>query len=63
MNGKQVIAKLKSEGWQLVRVQGSHHIMEKPGALRSVPVPVHANRDLGLGLIKAIENQTGVKLK
>lgn len=63
MNGKQVIAKLKAEGWQLARIEGSHHIMEKPGQLRSVPVPVHGNKDIGLGLLKAIERQTGVKLK
>jgi predicted RNA binding protein YcfA (HicA-like mRNA interferase family) len=35
--------------------------MEKEGC-RSVPVPVHGNKDLGIGLIKTIEKQTGVKL-
>lgn len=63
MNGKQVIAKLKAEGWQLVRIEGSHHIFEKPGFLRAVPVPVHGSKDIGIGLLKAIEKQTGVKLK
>ncbi len=63
MNGKQVIAKLKAEGWQLDRVQGSHHLMVKEGFLRPVPVPVHGSKDLSLPLIKAIERQTGVKLK
>ena len=63
MNGKQIIAKLKSEGWRLSRIEGSHHIMEKPGHPRAVPVPVHGNQDIGIGLLKAIERQTGVKLK
>lgn len=61
MNGKQLIKKLESEGWQVKRVRGSHHIMEKEG--RIVPVPVHGSTDIGKGLLSAIEKQTGVKLK
>lgn len=62
MNGKQVITKLKTAGWVVARIEGSHYILEKPGALRAVPVPVHGNRDLGAGLLSAIQRQTGVKL-
>lgn len=61
MNGKAVIAKLKASGWTQARVNGSHHIMSKDG--KAVPVPVHGSKDLGAGLIAAIERQTGVKLK
>ena len=61
MNGKEVIARLKAAGWQLNRVHGSHHIMTKGGA--AVPVPVHGTRDVGVGLLAAIQRQTGVKLK
>ena len=63
MNGKQIIAKLKDAGWTLARIEGSHHIMEKAGADRCVPVPVHGNKDLGAGLLSAIQRQSGVKLK
>lgn len=63
MNGKQIIAALKKEGWTLARVDGSHHIMEKEGMPRGVPIPVHGAKDIGIGLLKAIERQTGVKLK
>jgi predicted RNA binding protein YcfA (HicA-like mRNA interferase family) len=45
MNGKQVVAKLEAAGWTLARIEGSHHIMEKEGMLRPVPVPVHDKRD------------------
>lgn len=61
MNGKQVTKILESEGWTLDRVAGSHHVMIK-GSL-AVPVPVHGAKDLGIGLIKKIEKQTGVKLR
>jgi predicted RNA binding protein YcfA (HicA-like mRNA interferase family) len=61
MNGKEVIKKLKAEGWSLNRINGSHHIMIKNGV--SVPVPVHGTKDVGVGLLSAISKQTGVKLK
>lgn len=62
MNGKEVIKRLEQAGFRVARVHGSHHILVKPGHPRSVPVPVHGNKDLGSGLIKAIERQSGVKL-
>ena len=61
MNGKQTIAKLKVQGWVVSRINGSHHILTKDGL--AVPVPVHGSRDLGVGLLAAIQRQTGVKLK
>lgn len=61
MNAKEIIAKLKASGWSLNRVHGSHHIMTKGG--QAVPVPVHGSRDVGAGLIAALQRQTGVKLK
>ncbi len=62
MNGKQIIAKLKKEGWILIRVEGSHHIMKNSELNKKVPIPVHGSKDVQIGLLKAIEKQTGVKL-
>lgn len=61
MNARQVIKILEQNGWQLRRVKGSHHIFVKNEI--SVPIPFHGTKDLGIGLIKSIEKQTGVKLK
>lgn len=61
MTGKEVITRLKAEGWKLDRIHGSHHIMAKGG--QAVPVPVHGSRDIGAGLLAAIQRQSGVKLK
>ena len=61
MNGKEVITILKRHGWKHTSTRGSHYKMEKEG-LRAVPVPVHGTKDLGVGLLKTIEKQTGVKL-
>ena len=59
--GKPVVARLRAAGWVLSRVHGSHHILTKDG--RAVPVPVHGNRDLGAGLIAAIQRHSGVELR
>jgi predicted RNA binding protein YcfA (HicA-like mRNA interferase family) len=61
VTGKEVIARLKAAGWALDRIHGSHHILTKDG--QAVPIPVHGSRDLGAGLLAAIQRQTGVKLK
>jgi predicted RNA binding protein YcfA (HicA-like mRNA interferase family) len=61
VNGKQVIAKLEKNGWEILRSQGSHYRLGK-GENRTT-VAVHGTKDLGKGLIAAIERQTGVKLK
>jgi predicted RNA binding protein YcfA (HicA-like mRNA interferase family) len=61
VTGKEVVAKLKAAGWLVNRISGSHHILTKDG--RAVPVPVHGSRNIGAGLLAAIQRQTGVKLK
>jgi predicted RNA binding protein YcfA (HicA-like mRNA interferase family) len=61
VTGNEIIAKLKAAGWSLNRIRGSHHILTKGG--KAVPVPVHGSRDVGAGLLAAIQRQTGVKLK
>lgn len=60
MTGKEIIKLLEQHGWSVLRINGSHHRMGK-GSMRTT-VPVHGKRDLGKGLISAIEKQTGVKL-
>ncbi len=61
MNGKEVMNLLIKAGWKHTSTRGSHHKMEKEG-YRSVPVPMHGSKDLGIGLLKNIEKQTGVTL-
>lgn len=61
MTGKEVIKILQEHGWQILRISGSHHRMGKEHMRTTVPV--HGKRDLGQGLLSAIERQTGVKLK
>ncbi len=59
MTGKDKLKQLLKLGWKEIRVNGSHHILEKDE--KTVSVPVHGNRDLPKGLENAIGKQTGVK--
>ncbi|MCI5143878.1 MAG: type II toxin-antitoxin system HicA family toxin [Candidatus Electrothrix sp. ATG1] len=61
MNGREIIKLLKQAKWQLVRVRGSHHLLSN--GVKTISVPVHGKKDIGIGLLKAIEKQTGVKLR
>ncbi len=51
LSGKQVVAFLESQGFVVIRVKGSHHVMRN-GMGRQTTVPVHRNQSLGRGLLK-----------
>lgn len=61
MNGKQIIKLLQAQGFTVLRIMGSHHILGN--GQRKVTVPVHGTADVKTGTFKSIENQSGVKLK
>jgi len=61
MNGKQIIKKLELQGFTIIRVSGSHHILSN--GERRVIVPVHGAADVKEGTLASIEKQSGVKLK
>lgn len=62
VSGKQAVRALLNLGFQLGRVAGSHHIMVKEGSA-SIPVPVHASRELPLGTLASIIRMAGVTKK
>ena len=60
MNSKQVIKQLKSDGWVLARVRGSHHQFthpEKPGLV----TVKHPDSDIPAGTLHSIYKQAGWK--
>jgi predicted RNA binding protein YcfA (HicA-like mRNA interferase family) len=60
VSGKEFCKILERLGWTLVRIEGSHHIYTRPGIARPVPVPVHGNQTLKIGMQRALMRQTGV---
>ena len=61
VGGKQIIRLLEQNGFKVIRISGSHHILSN--GQRKVTVPVHGASDVKVGTLKSIEKQSGVKLK
>lgn len=59
MKSADLIKELTSDGWQLDRVRGSHHVFKHPTKPGHIVVP-HPKKDLGKGLIGAIRKQAGI---
>jgi predicted RNA binding protein YcfA (HicA-like mRNA interferase family) len=58
MNSRDVISRLKKDGWVLVHVRGSHYQFKHPTKSGRVTVP-HPKRDLPVGTLRSIYKQAG----
>ncbi len=55
LRGDEVIRALKRAGFVVVRIRGSHHIVEHTtDTRRRTTVPVHQGRDVKRGLLRKI---------
>jgi predicted RNA binding protein YcfA (HicA-like mRNA interferase family) len=61
MTGKEMLKLLTKHGWQVVRINGSHHVLRKPGVPAKLIVPVHGNDTLKPGTEHAILRQAKLK--
>lgn len=52
-NSRDIVRRLKREGWTCIRITGSHHVFKHPQFEHVVTVP-HPKKDLGKGLVRAI---------
>lgn len=61
VNGRETIRALERAGFVLVRIKGSHHVMEHPQhPTRTTTVPVHGAKALRKGTLRSILKQTGL---
>ncbi|MDQ3650058.1 MAG: type II toxin-antitoxin system HicA family toxin [Acidobacteriota bacterium] len=60
VSGKELARVLKQHGWQLLRVQGSHHIYGRVGSIVRISVPVHGNQTLKTGLLRHLMKAANV---
>lgn len=58
MRDKDLLKLLMQNGWELVRIKGSHHVIQKDGKIEIIPVH---NKDMPIGLLNAILKRTGLK--
>jgi predicted RNA binding protein YcfA (HicA-like mRNA interferase family) len=59
VNSSKLIRMLEVDGWQLVRITGSHHHFKHPKKQGLVTVP-HPKKDLPLGTTKSILKTAGL---
>ena len=59
-NTKGILKKLLKAGFKELRQEGSHKTLVKGN--RKLTLPYHPTKDLGKGLIKKLEKDSGVKL-
>ncbi len=60
MNSREIIRRLKADGWVLVRTKGSHHQFRHSSKAGLVTVP-YPKRDLPIGTVKSIFRQAGME--
>jgi len=61
ISGKDLCRILESKGWVLKNIKGSHYVYMKQGRKERISVPVHGNKDLKVGLLKAIMKIAEIK--
>ena len=53
--GREFAQMIERRGWQLLRINGSHHIYGKSGSVVRLSVPIHGNRPLKIGLLRHLD--------
>lgn len=60
VSGRAFVKLAADHGWSIDRIKGSHHVLIKEGADNIITVPVHANKPLKIGLLRALMKQAGL---
>ena len=50
ISGRALAKLVERRGWQLLRINGNHHIYGKASSVARLTIPIHGNTDLKLGL-------------
>jgi predicted RNA binding protein YcfA (HicA-like mRNA interferase family) len=62
MTSREIIQRLKADGWYAVAQAGSHKQFKHPTKQGRVTVP-HPKKDLPAGTLASIEKQSGLRLR
>ena len=61
VNGRRFCRLIEQKGWELKRINGSHHIYAKSGNPARISVPVHGNKPLKIGLLRHLMKVAGIE--
>jgi predicted RNA binding protein YcfA (HicA-like mRNA interferase family) len=60
VSGRDAVRAFERAGFSVVRVRGSHHVMKREGHPFLVVVPVHGNKTLATGTLRALVDGAGL---
>ncbi|MGI5854934.1 MAG: type II toxin-antitoxin system HicA family toxin [Candidatus Merdivicinus sp.] len=58
MKDKDLLKALMKDGWELIRITGSHHVIKKGDQIEVIPIH---GKDVPTGLLSKILKRTGLK--
>ena len=61
VSGSQLAKLVAQRGWQLSRINGSHHIFTMPGRRERLVIPVHGNQPPKIGLLRSLMKISGLE--
>jgi len=62
MSGQEFARLVERHGWQLLRINGSHHIYGKEGTIVRLSIPIHGSKPLKSGLLKHLAKMAEIDL-
>ena len=60
ITGKELARIVENHGWYLRAIKGSHHIYRKEGVKGHLSIPIHAGRDIKVGLLSKLMKDAGL---
>lgn len=63
VTGREAIKAFQTVGFEVARVEGSHHILKKPGHPFNLSIPVHGNKPLKRGTVRRLIRDAGLSVK
>lgn len=60
---RTVKKKVTADGWVLVRISGSHFQFKKEGNPAILVIPNHGGQDISIGVLRHLEDITGLSLR
>lgn len=61
LSGREFAKLLEARGWELARVNGSHHVYRKAGHVERISIPIHGSQALKIGLQRHLMKIAGIE--
>ena len=63
INGHEAVDAFSKIGFVVVRVEGSHHVMKKPGHKYLLSVPIHGSKSVKRGTLRGLIRASGISVE